>query len=112
MSKEVVLDEIYNQALRHIFQLMEHSQSGRRFVIWQCKSAKSDASFVFQSVLEEDSIYDVKDVIPIQLVISWMPNVNDAGRILRVLVNVALEHYKKTHVSSNTGSKLQSPGVG
>ena len=94
---DFALDEIYNLAFKDVLRLIEHGEPGKQYEIWLRKGLRSDNKFAFHNVLTGKSIHD-ENVKPIQLVVNWTPNIYDAGRILRRLVEAAAE-YDKRHLA-------------
>lgn len=129
MNKQVDnfgLDELYNLAFRHILRLLENNPPGKQYEIWLREGFESDTQFGFHNVLTGDSIHNEKNIKPIRLVVNWIPNIYDAGRVLRRVVEVTTEYMERyeepeEHEDSlpNTipqdgeiDSDPQTPGVG
>lgn len=120
-------DEIYNTAFRNICKLLKEGQRGRQYEIWLRKGATSDTQFGFHNVVVGNSIYDISDVKPLRLLVNWVPNDNDAGRILRKMVDETVKYLEGSGKESKEGEDLspdatpqdsennsdpQTPGVG
>ena len=117
------LDQIYNLALKNILGLIENG-GDKQYEIWLREGVVSSDQYGLYNVPTGESIHE-KDVVPIELLVHWTPNLHDAGRILRRIVEKVIEYENETNVesketqdstppndSAETDSGQQTPGVG
>ena len=117
------LDEVYNLAFDNIFRLIKNG-GGKQYEIWIYENKTPPTQYGFHNVPAGKPIHK-EDVVPIRSLVIWAPNLHDAGRILRHIVektvaylNEGTEESKETqdstpsNDSAETDSGQQTPGVG
>ena len=120
---ESALDDIYNLAFGHLYQLLAKDKIGGPYEIW-LREGTTPTHYGFSSIPEGKTPHDV-NVKPIQVVATWVSSPSEAGRILRRMVKAAVEYEERLMANTEDsnrstddppaqepGSDPQTPGVG
>lgn len=102
------LDDAHSLAFAILHELLVRGKSNRQYSIWLREGHEPGITYGY-SYAQVDKQLDPKYGKPIALVANWTPNINDAGRTLRRIVDATVEYLANKRKEVESANKPPAP---